>query len=52
MILFCFNSQAQQLYMSDIALQLEVVENVDMGNTEQDEAAVTTAATLDHEVLE
>ena len=41
-----YNSQAQHLDMNDIALQLEVVENKDMVNTEQHAATENNVAPL------
>ena len=47
MITFCYNSQAQQLNMSDIALQLEVVDNKAMVNREKHAAMENKVAPLE-----
>ena len=44
---FGYNNQAQQLDTSDIALQLEVVENRDVVNTEQHDATENEVAPLE-----
>ena len=43
---FCYNSQARRLNISDIALQLEGVDNEDVVNTEQHDATGNAATPL------